>query len=157
MTLPLETDMPVRATKKNPDKVTVVSSVYYQTDGENPVQVQKAYDRILETTGLQIYQRKVSLSNKWEKVDTGWLTVEDSGVLVVQNLARSMIRYTSNPDDRSKKAESDNTIELSFKGSKNTILIRPNEQQDLEVDDISSLRIRCRSGSLQARISVLPR
>lgn len=68
--------------KPQPDRITVVESVYHQRFTKQPTGVESRFSRNLDTRE-QPYTRQLTATKDWQPLDCGWL--KSVGMLVISN------------------------------------------------------------------------
>lgn len=60
--------------------ITIVDMTYYRAEGEQPIVVSSRFGRDLQTTE-QPYIRRVTITEKWEQLQLGW--IQQCGLLIL--------------------------------------------------------------------------
>jgi hypothetical protein len=64
------------------DRITVVDSIYYQSEGEPIIDVVSRFESEVKDSE-QVYTRRMVAKDKWTAIDIGWL--KSTGMLVILN------------------------------------------------------------------------
>lgn len=139
-------------------RLTVVESVYYQAFGEDPFGVAHNFSRGLETNE-QPYIRKLTATEEWTKLDTGWL--EKCSELVIVNEEGNFPHRLPTAEKRleiSKRIiEVGNAIPyLDDVHCIKTWEIRPKEDMRGCPADLDNIYIRCQSGRAKLTVYIIP-
>lgn len=131
------------------NRITVITNVHYEHDGEQPVTIPLSYSKLL-STGEDTYSRRIIASEEFVAIDYGF--VGDTGVslLLVESLVGKDRQV--NPTPAEAEAEAAKVVELSC-----GILVPPGEHRIIHVADFSELKIRCQSGTARVRVTSIPR
>jgi len=148
--VPLQAPPPVR------DRITMVMHIHHQHQGEQPHSVEGITEQWLQGTE-QPYPRRTTVTDQWKPLDLGWLSVEDAGMLVVENLeGRNPQRRIS----KEEQAQIDLKVVEVGRGENDKelrLLCPPKGALPVSANSLAGLKIRCRSGSAQCMITVFPR
>ena len=151
------------------DRLTVVEKVYHQQHGEQPIQIERSFERMLQTQDAPYngHPRR-TISEEWTPLDFGWL--EDGGVSVAYVINDEGKNLKTMPTAEEKAAIAAKVLEianvvdlLDIDGTtKSTpvgmiITIPPGETRLLSLDNFDPIRVRCRSGVARVSIWLFPR
>lgn len=139
---PIEVDLSKRRAfepNRRFNALTVVETVYYRRDGNNPYQSESRYSRRLES-GEQHYERNLRATGEWQKLDTGWIGDNVSALCIYNDQGV----FDTNPSPKEKADEALRVIEVSYtKSSDESFLVRPGESMRVLPSKASSLYVRC--------------
>lgn len=164
---------PAIAVKLSPvlprDRLTVVEKVYHQQVGEQPIQIERSFERKLATQDSAYTGKPRRLvSSNWEPIDIGWLS-QGAGSFYLTNEEGKGLQRKPTPEEEA--AIADRVIEVCFTDSDGvptgtdadgkptgmSFLVPPGEAFRGTPSDVSRLRIRCRSEQAKYSIWVFPR
>jgi hypothetical protein len=149
-------------------RITVVESVYHQTENEQPTMVPESrYSRPC-ITDEQPFLRKGKIGEQWQSLETGWLP--QTSLLRLSNEAGKFSRI---PSLEEREQEAAKVIEVAFvppvdhtpkrdmhspqqTGPHPCLEIHPGESSRFRPCDLGTIRVRCRSGEAPYHLSLLP-
>lgn len=135
------------------DRVTVVEKVYHQTAGEEPFAVENTFSRNLKTQE-QPYSRRCTATEEWQPLDCGWLK-GNVGMLIISNLAGTGLTTIPSGDERAEIEKQ--VLEICDEDCVDGAwLIPPGEAMRGIPKDASRLCVRCQSGSIKYKLSLIP-
>lgn len=150
--------------------ITIVETVYHHCDGQSPsAPIESRYSRILKTNEQSYGPRRMTISEVWQPIDTGWLgnkredlggeTVK-VGMLSIHNLEGT--QYSVQPSHEERAAMQRRVIEIGFQHDDlialvhPAILILPGESTRFHPARASQIRVRCRCGQAKLSITAIP-
>lgn len=147
------------------DRLVVVESVYHQPVGKEAKLIASRFSREL-SSDEQPYQRELKASERWEPLDNGW--IDKAGMLVIRNNEGQFLQTQPTEEERQEVAERvleiccedrdalsvDNDFPISLFPQ---WWILPGESMRACPADLGSIYIRCRSGTAQFTLDLLPR
>jgi len=138
-----------------PARLTVVEHVYYQATGEDAWEVpNSSYSRFL-TTDEQPYVRKLTATEEWTKIDTGWLT-ECSTLVIVNEEGGFRSRL---PTEEQKEETAKKILEVGFHQHNYDVgwlVVLPQESLRMCPSHLGKLFIRCQFGTAKFTIYIIP-
>lgn len=135
-------------------RLTVVEKVYHQNPGKGPTETVGSFSRDLETK-QQIYVRYLDATEEWQPLDTGWLW-KDVGHLIVQNDEGQSPRVKPTEEELEELAK--RVIELSYDpDGEGSWLVPPGESMRGTPSSAFKLFFRCRSGTTEFTLTLVPR
>lgn len=156
-------------------RVVVVETVYHHQHGGGATPIESRYSRPL-ATDEQLYSRQMKVGGEWVSLDGSWL--REASLVVVRNE-----RYFLGPDGEilqtfpttEQTVEADSrVVEVVCVGSRSRDrdmfsapvaadpgsvppwLVFPGESMRATPSDVSSIRLRCRSGVARVVVNVVP-
>jgi hypothetical protein len=132
-------------------QLVVVETIYHAATGCEPTAAESRFARKLETDE-QPYTRRITVTQEWQQVDTGWIT--EAGMLRLANKEGEGLQVQPTAEERAAMASK--IVELSVDGSA-PWLIFPGESFRGMPSELESLRVRCRSGEARCLITIFPR
>ena len=136
------------------DLVTVVENVYYQPlQGQTEQVGEAAYSRSIQSHE-QPFVRRFAAGESWKPLPCGW--IDHCGLLILANdEGRYMHRHPS-PEEKATVAS--RVVELAYTGDEASFcwLVLPGETMRGYPSDASKLVIRCRKGTAQVTLTLLP-
>lgn len=138
--------------KEIKDRLTVVEKVYHQPFGKRAVLTQSKFTRGLETK-QQPYVRYMEATEEWQVLDTGWLG-DDVGHLILQN--NEEVSRQVNPTEEEREAVAKRVIELGYTESE-IWLVPPGESMRGQPNRPQYLRYRCRHGTAEFTLTLIPK
>lgn len=138
-------------------RIGVVSLVYHQQTGSEPVSVESRFSRWLESDE-QPYLRKLTIKEEWTALDGGWL--KEVGEVFLRN---DEGKFQVQPTDEERAAVMARVVEIAVVEPvvKQRLFvfgrIRPLESLQFEPHDLTSLRLRCVSGTARCTLALFPR
>lgn len=151
------------------DRLTVVEKVYHQQHGEQPIQIERSFERRLQTQDAPYngHPRRM-IGEDWTPLDFGWL--EDGGVSAAYILNDEGKNLKMMPTAEEKSAIAAKVLEianvvdlLDIDGTAKPtpvgmiITVPPGETCLLSLDNFDSIRVRCRSSVARVSIWLFPR
>lgn len=131
------------------NRITCVLNLYHEQHGEQPVGTRLAFSELLRVNA-QCYSRRMRVGEKEVPLDTGWLSPEDVGYIVIENHEGSNLQTNPSPEERQ-------DIEQRLLLVQMTPQVAPRRFILLQPQDFSSISLRCLHGSAKASITVYPR
>jgi hypothetical protein len=135
-------------------RITIVEHVYYQTPNHEAMSCGSKFGRFLKTEDEQPYIRHLTLTQEWEKIDTGWLG-NKVGLLLVENKDKGptiVMAVDPTPNNQSQR-----TMHSPPKASLvEYAIILPGESQRIQPINVSNLRIKCNAEACRCVIHVFP-
>lgn len=147
---------------KTVDRVTLGAHIYHQHHGENPEGAALSGAVILNTHEVEVYRSpKFKVGQDWKPLDTGWISREDVGWVLLENLEGTNL--TQNPTEAEAQAIRSRVV-----------LIRIGPPASPDSDDgwealpglwhlarvragSSPILVRCVEGQASCRVRVFPR
>ena len=151
------------------DRLTIKEIVYHQQVGEQPIQVERAFERNLETQDSAYAGKpKRMLEDQWEAIDVGWLS-KGVGTFYITNEEGKGLQRKPSPEEIAAIAA--RVIEVCFTDAEGNptgtdaegnptgmvFVVPPGESFRATPRDISRLRIRSTSGPLKYSLWLFPR
>lgn len=144
------------------EKLTVVEQIYHQLSSESPVSYAHSFSRVYPPTDEQIWERRLTATEEWTRIDFGWLKDKACSLFWIKN-EEGRFPYLIPTEQMKAEAES-KLLELgcgvggSNLGIVSTgLVIPPNESFRATPLPDSIWYIRCHSGSAKYTLVALPR
>lgn len=83
----------------SPARLVVISNVYHQPQGEQPVQCSFQCEQTL-ISSEQPFIRRATVGPEWTPIDFGWLDVDGLSYLVIENVTEVTDRKSPSPGNR---------------------------------------------------------
>jgi len=138
-------------------RLTVTQSVYCQIPGMAPFQLSKGFSRWISES-QQVYSRTITVGEDWVQLPNGWGTGE-VGHLVIEN---GQDGYERQPTREDRAASEAKVVEVGY-GAESGIaarvlfLVPPGESMRVTPVNVTDLWVRCRRGSTQVTIVMVPK
>lgn len=135
-------------------RLTVTQKVYHQSVGEKPLVIESAFGRWL-TTQEQPYTRHSRVGETWQAIDGGW--TRGLSQLVLEN-KEGAFRHT-NPTEAEREAVKARVLEIGLEVG-GTVYpfgkVHALETLRLDPENLSRMRLRCRSGEARYCLTLIP-
>lgn len=136
--LPDSTHPPDPRMARGNDRLTVVTQIHHDHPGRPTFSGDVRFDRILRTTEQPIH-REIEVGEEQQRIETHWM--REVGHVLIHNVSPT---YSVNPSKEQKERDEKKIVRLTFGlDCVNGIVIRPNAGYVLEVEDITSIYLRC--------------
>lgn len=149
--------VPAFKIKPHDDKarIGVVSLLYHQQPGVDPISIDSRFSRWLESTE-QPYLRKITIKEEWTPLDLGWIG-DKVGMLLIKNEEG---HFQIQPTEEQRQEVMARIVELAVESAAGIIvlwgLVRPLESIQFEPSNAQYLRLRCRKGQAKITLAVMP-
>lgn len=148
--------VPIESNAKSLDRMTATLSLVYEQPEEQPVAMDAIATLVQEPGDDEPYQRKITVTDEWQRLDYGWLDGKVGHVLIINKMRVPNFapKQTTSDEDNSQ------TIELSFDGEA--------EQKFANVEIANgsfflfkptmayNVRVRCKKGRSKIHLMVMP-
>lgn len=134
-------------------RLTVVDTVYYQSQEMPAISAESRFSRLLETLEEQPYVRRMKVSEEWAPLDCGWLN-ECSMLMLVNEEGRGLDKI---PTQEEQKLINKRIIEVRFGSEDVEWLIPPGESLRGYPINPKLMWIRCQTGQAKLTINLFPR
>lgn len=143
------------------NRITVVESIYHTEFGQNPSMIDARYSRELDSDE-QLYQRRLTATEEWSRLDTGW--IEEAGLMVIKNLTGEFLQIS--PSEEEKEETKKKILELSYLVGANPFdslseglnwLIPPKETMKAVPSSVKTLFIRSQFGEIKYNLYLFPK
>lgn len=134
-------------------QMTVVSSVYFQSPEEQPIQTEYRYTRPLASEE-QPYARSLKVGPEWVLLDCGW--VREAALVVLENLEGTRLQKV--PTEEERVSIDSRVVEISFsrQDPSPALTVRPGGGCQFEPTELTSIRVRCRDGVAKCSLLIIP-
>ena len=133
----------------------VVNTLFHQQPHTPAFTVEARFTRFLDSDE-QPYQRRLTLTEDWQKLDYGWLAPDRVAVLVIKNEEG---RYLTIPTQEEKDDMARRTIHLGHKIGDVVAaywLVRPGECFQGEPFSLEDFYLRSAKGKIRCTITIIP-
>jgi hypothetical protein len=132
------------------DRMTARLDLYFEKQGEDPIQSNSVYDALLPRTEDGAYKRKLVVGLDWINLDLGW--VENVSHILINNIGRT---FSVNPEPEVLEKEKQKSIiirqdevEFALIPQKQFLLIKP--------IDVSKLEMKCLIEETKIELLIIP-
>lgn len=138
-------------------RVTMTGTIYHESPGDQPFSISIVNEMRCETLE-QPYQRAIrGIGEEWRPLETGWLTAEQVGLVVFENLTGRVA--TVNPTEEQLAEQAQKFLEIGFAPDlKPVLLIPPKLSLPMYPSETTgSIMIRSRKGLIDCKVTIFPR
>jgi hypothetical protein len=152
---PVEVNRSLAANAKHYDRLTMVLQMHHEHYGDNPHSVEARAWRLLGSTEVESWSKRVTVKDEWMPLPLGWVEESEVGYIVLENLEGKATLVIPSQEEKDELAK--RIVQIGHPDNVVNIEVHPGFPQQLLPTSASKLMVRCLSQSASCRIHVFPK